>query len=81
MKNRTTLNCKETKMRLVRIIEEYGLSAKDVQKIIGYGSVQAVYKWESLGNSSLPSIDALVQLAGYFDCEIDDLIVTDKIPA
>ncbi len=42
-------------------------------------SVQAVYKWISPKNKTMPSLDSLVQLANFLDCGIEDILVMKEI--
>lgn len=53
-----------------------GLAVKDVQKVIGLTSPQAIYKWES--GKSMPTIDNLVILAWLYKVRLDDLIVIKR---
>lgn len=50
-----------------------GLSVKEIQNIFGFGTPNAIYKWQK-GNS-LPTVDNLVILAKIFKCSIDDILV------
>ena len=50
-----------------------GLSVKEIQNILGFGTPNAIYKWQK-GNS-LPTVDNLVILAKIFKCSIDDILV------
>lgn len=58
----------------IRMMRKHkGLSVKDIQKICGFGTVQAIYKWEQ--GVSLPTIDNLVVLAAVFESSIDAILV------
>lgn len=50
-----------------------GLSVKDLQRIFGFETPQAIYKWQR--GVSLPTIDNLVVLASIFGVKIDDILV------
>ena len=52
-----------------------GLSVKDLQKLFGFTTPQAIYKWQH--GTALPTIDNLVVLAVIFRVSIDDIIVVD----
>ena len=52
---------KRTGIRLRRIMDERGLSVKDVQQYLELGSVQSVYHW--LNGLSMPTIDNLYALS------------------
>ena len=53
--------------------KQAGMSVKDIQNILGLGSVQAIYKW--ISGKSLPTIDNLVILSSIWNVGIDDIIV------
>ena len=48
-------------------------AVRDVQDILGLGSVQAIYKW--IAGKSLPTIDNLIILSAIWDVSLDDIIV------
>ncbi len=52
------------------------LSQEKLAEAIGV-TRQAVVKWESFLNASLPSLDNLVIMAHYFNIAISDLIVME----
>ena len=61
------------------ILEERGITPKEVQRALQLDSVQAVYKWISPKNKTMPSLDSLVQLANFLDCGIEDILVMKEI--
>ena len=67
---------KRTGIRLRRIMDERGLSVKDVQQYLELGSVQSVYHW--LNGLSMPTIDNLVVLAAVLDVTIDEILVVQR---
>ena len=52
-----------------------GLSVKDLQDIFGFGTPQAIYKWQR--GTALPSVDNLVVLSAVFGVPIDEILVLD----
>lgn len=53
-----------------------GLSVKDLQKIFGFSTPQALYKWQH--GTALPTIDNMVVLAAVFGVKVDDILeITD----
>ena len=62
-----------TGKRIDQLRKEKELSVRDLQKIFGFSSPQAIYNW--IWGSSLPSIDSMVILATIFGVKIDDIIV------
>lgn len=54
-----TIDKKRTEIHLRRLMDERGLSVKDVQQYLGLGSVQSVYHWL---NGLLLGLTSLIQL-------------------
>ena len=52
-----------------------GMSVKDLQDVFGFGTPNAVYKWQR--GLALPTVDNLVVLSAVFGVPIDDIIVVD----
>ncbi len=63
---------------IIRLRKQAGLSVHDLQRIFGFNSPQAIYKWQC--GASLPSIDNLIVLAKILDVRIDDILVTSSPP-
>ena len=70
------INKKKTGINLRRIMDERGLSVKDVQNYLGLGSVQSVYHW--LNGLSMPTIDNLYALSELFQMPVDDMLCGDR---
>ena len=51
------------------------MTVRDIQKIFGFSTPQAIYKW--IHGKSLPSIDNLLILADVFDVSIEDILSVD----
>ena len=69
---------KRTGIRLRRIMDERGLSVKDVQQYLELGSVQSVYHW--LNGLSMPTIDNLYALSELFQMPVDEMICGNRTP-
>ena len=52
-----------------------GISVRDLQEVFGFGTPQAIYKWQH--GSAMPTIDNLVVLAAVLQVRIDDILVVD----
>lgn len=73
----TVIDVAATGKNITRLRKSAGLSVKDVQDVFGFGTPQAIYKWQN--GTSLPTVDNLVMLSGLFHVPIDDiLIVVEK---
>ena len=66
----------KTGQNIIILRKKAGLSVRDLQAAFGFGTPQAIYKWQQ--GLALPTIDNLVALAALLDVAIDDIIVTDK---
>lgn len=69
---------RKTGIHLRKLMDERGLSVKDVQQFLGLGSVQSVYHW--LNGKSMPTIDNLYALSELFQLTIDDMVCGNRRP-
>ena len=76
MFNIPTVNIKGTGENIVKLRKKAGLSVKDIQNACGFGTPQAVYKWQQ--GLALPTVDNLLVLSYLFGVTIDEIIVVDK---
>ena len=76
MFNIPTVNIKATGENIVKLRKAKGLSVKDIQEVCGFGTPQAIYKWQQ--GLALPTIDNLVLIAYLFEVTIDEIIVVEK---
>ena len=67
---------KETGIKLRLMMDERGITVKDVQQYLGLGSVQSVYHW--LNGLSMPTVDNLYALSYLFQGPVDDLICGNR---
>ena len=70
------INKRETGTKLRRIMDERGITVKDVQRYLGLGSVQSVYHW--LNGISMPTIDNLYALSELFQLPMDELVCGNR---
>lgn len=66
----------KTGKNITRLCAERGVSAKMLQKVFGFTTPQAVYKWQR--GASLPSIDNLVALSAILDVPIEAILVISE---
>ena len=71
-----TIDMVKTGQNIIVLRKLAGLSVRDLQDAFGFGTPQAIYKWQQ--GLALPTIDNLVVLAALLGVTIDDIIVTDK---
>lgn len=67
---------KKTGINLRLMMDERGLTVKDVQQYLKLGSVQSVYHW--LNGISLPTVDNLYALSYLFQVPVDDMICGNR---
>ena len=65
-----------TGINITRLRVNAGLTVKDLQKIFGFSTLQAIYKWQR--GTALPTVDNLVVLALLFKVKIDDILIFQK---
>ena len=68
-----------TGANIVRLRKERGLTVRDLQAYFGFEEPQAIYKWQH--GSAMPTLDNLLILASVLGVTMDEIIVTDEIPA
>ena len=68
------VDMKQTGQNIHVLREQRGISVKQLQLLMGFGTPQAIYKWQH--GESLPTVDNLVALSAIFDVPIDDILVT-----
>ena len=62
-----------TGLNIKRLRINAGLSVRDLQALLGFGSPQAIYRWQR--GASQPTLDNLVILAAVFSVTIDEIII------
>ena len=67
-----TIDVKETGANLRRIMDERGITAKDVQEYLNLASVQSVYYWWN--GTNMPTTDNLYALSQLVRVPIDAII-------
>ena len=72
-----TIDMEKTGQNIENLRKRAGLSVKDLQDVFGFGTPQAIYKWQH--GTALPTIDNLVVLANVLGVKIDDILVITSI--
>ena len=70
------VNMRRTGERISILREQRGLSVRELQRLLGIATPQAIYKWQH--GETLPTIDNLVALSSILDVSIDDILVTES---
>ncbi len=67
------IDMNKTGQNIIILRKAAGLSVRDLQDAFGFGTPQAIYKWQQ--GVALPSIDNLVVLAAILNVKVDDILV------
>ena len=70
------IDVEATSLRIGEMIEEKGITARQIQRRLDLDTIQAVYKWVNPKYKSIPSVDNLVKLSKLLGCQLEDLLVT-----
>ena len=70
-----TIDMVATGKNIERLRKNAGISVKDMQNVFGFGTPQAIYKWQH--GTAMPTIDNLVVLAAVFEVPVDEIIAID----
>ena len=73
--NRRMIDSEKTCERIKAIMEERNISPRQMQRAMGFDSIQAIYKWLSPKSKTIPSIDSLAQLTNFLGCQMEDVLV------
>lgn len=76
MFNIPTVDLIKTGENITNMRKEAGMSVKELQEIFGFGTPQAIYKWQQ--GAALPTVDNLVVLSVIFGKTIDEILVLDQ---
>jgi len=77
MFNIPTVDLIKTGENITKLRKAAGLSVKDLQEVFGFGTPQAIYKWQQ--GVALPTVDNLVVLSVIFGKTIDEILVLDQV--
>lgn len=70
------IDIKQTGRKINQLRIENDLSVRDLQKVFGFTTPQAIYKWQQ--GTALPSLDNLVVLSEIFDVPIEEILCITK---
>ena len=71
-----TIDMVATGKNIERLRKNAGISVRDLQNVFGFGTPQAIYKWQH--GTAMPTIDNLVVFADVLQVRIDDILVVDR---
>lgn len=67
-----TINMVKTGQNIVKLRKERGFSVRDLQRIFGFATPQAIYKWQH--GTAMPTLDNLVVLAALFQVPMEEIL-------
>ena len=67
------IDMKATGDKIKTFANDRGMTARDIQKVFGFGTPQTVFKW--FRGATIPTIDNMVVLARVFGVTVDDILV------
>lgn len=76
------INCQATCANIKKLIEENGLTPKNVKELLDLDSVQSIYKWYATANGkgkSIPSVDHVITLAHILGVSLDTIYGTNEV--
>lgn len=73
MFNIPTVDLIATGKNIEKLRKEAGYSVKDLQELFGFGTPQAIYKWQH--GVALPTVDNLVFLSVIFQVSLEEILV------
>ena len=76
MFNIPTVDLIATGKNIEKLRKEAGYSVKELQEIFGFGTPQAIYKWQH--GTALPTVDNLVLLSAIFQVSIDEILIVEQ---
>ncbi|MBQ1736277.1 MAG: helix-turn-helix transcriptional regulator [Lachnospiraceae bacterium] len=72
-----TIDMMATGQNITNLMNQAGMTVRDIQNVFGFSNPQAIYKWRR--GQSVPTIDNLIVLAAVLKVKIDDIIVVDDV--
>lgn len=69
------INLPKTGANINSLRKKANMSVRDIQKIFGFATPQAIYKW--IHGKSLPTVDNLLILANVFNVNIENILSID----
>ena len=69
------VDMKLTGRKIAALREERGISVRDLQRMLGIATPQAIYKWQR--GETLPSIENLAALACILGVHMEELLSVD----
>ena len=69
------VDLKETGQNITALRKQRGISVRELQRMLGIATPQAIYKWQR--GETLPSVENLAALACVLDVPIEGILAVD----
>ena len=69
------VDLKETGQNITALRKQRGISVRELQRMLGIATPQAIYKWQR--GETLPSVENLAALACVLSVSIDEILAVD----
>ena len=69
------IDMKKTGRRIAALRSSRGIPVRELQRLLGFATPQAVYKWQR--GETLPSLESLVALSQVFGVTMDEILVCE----
>lgn len=76
MKKYPVIDLYKTGQKIKQIMEQQGLSVRDIQEYLGLAAPQSIYHW--FGGRNLPAIDNLYALSELLHIPIDEMLCGNR---
>ena len=73
MRSLPSIDMRATGNNIVQMRQLMGMTVQDLQRIFGFSTPQAIYKWQR--GTAMPTLDNLVVLASVFGTTMDAIVV------
>ena len=67
------IDLKATGENISRLLQTHGLTVKELQMYMGFGSSRSIYKW--MEGKTVPSLDNLIVLSQVLQVPMDDIVI------
>ena len=71
----SAIDMKMTGKRIAALREERGISVRELQRMLGMGTPQAIYKWQR--GETLPELENLAALARALGVSMDEILAVE----
>lgn len=71
------IDLQRTGVNIEKLRKNAGLSVRDIQRVMGFETPQAIYKWQQ--GVCLPTIDNLLILSKMFNVTMEQILIFEEV--